>query len=155
MSAYVGTELDPVGEPLDGDGCQVRLVDPARVAAVTAAAPPVELVAELSDVFGLLADPGRLRLLFSLLEGGELCVCDLAATAGMGESATSHALRLLRTARVVKVRRTGRMAYYSLTDGHVRLLLDVALEHLRHGDQTGDGTNDPVTGPTSDQTAGR
>ena len=47
---------------------------------------------------------------------------------------TSHALRLLRAHRVVTVRRAGRMAYYSLTDGHVRLLLDVALEHVRRGD---------------------
>lgn len=74
-------------------------------------------------------------LLLALLEGGELCVPDLAAAVGMGESAVSHALRLLRTTRVVKVRRAGRMAFYSLTDSHVRLLLDVALEHLRHGDQ--------------------
>ena len=99
--------------------------------------PPAQLLEGLADVFGLLADANRLRLLVSLLEGGELCVCDLAAAAGMGESATSHALRLLRAHRVVKVRRAGRMAYYSLTDGHVRMLLDVALEHARHGDPTG------------------
>ena len=103
--------------------------------AVSAALPDHDTTVDLADVFGLLADANRLRLLFALLEGGELCVCDLAASAEMGESATSHALRLLRTARVVKARRSGRMAYYSLTDGHVRLLLDVALEHLRHGDQ--------------------
>lgn len=97
--------------------------------------PSRDVVNELAEgVFSLLADPNRLRLLVCLLEGGELCVCDLAAAVGMGESAASHALRLLRAHRVVKVRRTGRMAYYSLTDGHVRLLLDVALEHLGHDD---------------------
>ena len=100
-----------------------------------AALPEAELLEELADgVFGLLADPNRLRLLVSLLEGGELCVCDPAAATGMGESAASHALRLLRAHRVVKVRRSGRMAYYSLFDGHVRMLLDVALEHARHGE---------------------
>ena len=104
------------------------------MAAVRSAVPRDGVIAELADVFALLADPGRVRLLTSLLEGGELCVCDLAAAAGMGESAVSHALRLLRAHRVVKVRRAGRMAYYSLTDGHVRLLLDVALQHLEHGD---------------------
>jgi len=114
------------------DACDVRLVDPVRVAAVRRSLPDVETVEELADgVFALLADPARLRLLMSLLEGGELCVCDLAAAAGMGESAASHALRLLRAHRVVKVRRSGRMAYYSLTDGHVRMLLDVALAHVR------------------------
>ena len=85
----------------------------------------------MAEVFALLGDENRLRLLLGLLEAGELCVCDLAAAAGLGESATSHALRLLRVHRVVKVRRTGRRAYYSLTDGHVRMLLDVAIEHER------------------------
>ncbi len=113
------------------DGCDVRLVDPARVAAVRKALPNADVVEELAGgVFALLSDPGRLRLLMSLLEGGELCVCDLAAATGMGESATSHALRLLRAHRVVKVRRAGRMAFYSLTDGHVRMLLDVAVAHV-------------------------
>lgn len=135
MSSDGTNRLQAAAAVAELDGCQVRLVDPDRVAAVEAALPDHEVTTDLADVFGLLADPSRLWLLFALLEAGELCVCDLAASAGMSESATSHALRLLRTARVVKVRRSGRMAYYSLTDGHVRLLLDVALEHLRHGDQ--------------------
>lgn len=99
-----------------------------------AALPVDDAVEALAEVFGLLSDPNRLRLLSALLEGGELCVCDLAASVGMAESATSHALRLLRAHRVVKVRRSGRVAYYSLTDAHVRMLLDVALEHVAHGD---------------------
>ncbi|HEX3328106.1 MAG TPA: metalloregulator ArsR/SmtB family transcription factor [Actinomycetota bacterium] len=114
------------------DSCEVRMVDPDRVAAVQHRLPPTLLVEELSETFDVLSDPNRLRLLTSLLEGGELCVCDLAAVTGMSESSVSHALRLLRSHRVVKVRRDGRMAYYSLRDGHVRMLLDVALEHLQH-----------------------
>jgi DNA-binding transcriptional ArsR family regulator len=88
-------------------------------------------VGELADVFGLLSDPGRLRLLVALLEG-EMCVCDLAASCGQSESSVSHALRLLRAHRVVEVRRAGRMAFYKLADAHVRLLLDVALTHVGH-----------------------
>src|SRR5437868_5844112 len=114
------------------DSCEVRVVDPKRVSAVQASLPEPETVAQLAEIFGLLSDPGRLRLLTSLLEGGELCVCDLAATAAMGESATSHALRLLRAHGVVKARRAGRMMHYSLQDGHVRMLLDIALEHISH-----------------------
>ena len=64
-------------------------------------------------------------------------MCDLAAAAGMAESTTSHALRLLRAHRVVKARRAGRMMHYSLLDGHVRMLLDVSLEHVRHADAGG------------------
>ena len=80
----------------------------------------------------MLSDPGRLRLLMSLLEAGELCVCDLAASSGLTESAVSHALRLLRAHRVVSVSRRGRMTYYRLDDAHVRMLLDLGLTHTEH-----------------------
>jgi ArsR family transcriptional regulator, lead/cadmium/zinc/bismuth-responsive transcriptional repressor len=113
------------------DGCTVRVVDRARVADVRASMPADEQVAELADVFGLLADPGRLRVLVALREG-EMCVCDLAAAAGASESAASHHLRLLRAHRVAAVRRSGRMAYYRLADSHVRMLLDIALTHIGH-----------------------
>lgn len=117
------------------DACDVRLVDPDRVEAVRAALPDDTVIDELADgVFAVLADPSRLRLLVSLRAAGELCVCDLAVAAGMGESAASHALRLLRAHRVVKVRRAGRMAFYSLAAGHVRTMLDVALDHVHHTD---------------------
>jgi DNA-binding transcriptional ArsR family regulator len=108
------------------------VVDADRVEHVLQRLPDDALVTELAGVFGLLGDPSRLRLLTSLLEGGELCVCDLAVTSGLSESATSHALRLLRAHGVVQARRAGRMMRYSLRDGHVRMLLDVALEHVRH-----------------------
>lgn len=116
----------------DLDGCAVRMMDPARVGAVRAAMPSDADVDELADVFGILSDPGRLRLLTSLLEAGELCVCDLAAATGLKESAVSHALRLLRAHRVVQVRRAGRMSYYRLSDSHVRMLLDLGLTHIGH-----------------------
>jgi len=114
------------------DECGVKLVDPAKVALVGAAMPEQEALVQLADVFSLLGDPGRLRLLAALLEAGELCVCDLAAVAGMNESAVSHALRLLRAHRVVSVSRRGRMAFYRLDDAHVRLLLDLGLTHAGH-----------------------
>jgi ArsR family transcriptional regulator, lead/cadmium/zinc/bismuth-responsive transcriptional repressor len=116
------------------DACAVRMVDPERVAMVAAAMPDQETVEELAQIFGLLGDRGRLRLMAALLEGGEMCVCDLAAATGQSESAVSHALRLLRAHRVVKVRRSGRMAYYRPADSHVRVLLDVALTHIRHSE---------------------
>ena len=119
------------------DACELKLVDPERVRAVQGSLPDDDMVQELAEIFGILSDPGRLRLLASLLEGGELCVCDLAAAAGMTESTTSHALRLLRAHQVVKARRAGRMMHYSLRDGHVRMLLDVALEHVAHADGAG------------------
>lgn len=114
------------------DGCLPRVVDPGRVADVAAGLPPDEDVQALAEAFALLGDPGRLRLLVALLEG-EMCVCDLAAACGQSESGVSHALRLLRASRVVQVRRDGRRAYYRLHDAHVRMLVDLALAHVRHG----------------------
>lgn len=114
------------------DACDVRLVDPDRVASVGAGLPSEASIRRLAEIFEVLRDGNRLRLLAALLEGGEMCVCDLAAVVGMSESSTSHALRLLRLNEVVKVRRSGRMAYYSLQDGHVSMMLDLALDHVDH-----------------------
>jgi ArsR family transcriptional regulator, lead/cadmium/zinc/bismuth-responsive transcriptional repressor len=115
------------------DACGIRVVDRDRVAAVREAMPPDADVEEAADVFALLGDANRLRLLVALLAGGEMCVCDLAASAGMTESATSHAIRWLRAHRIVSApRRQGRMMYYRLADAHVRMLLDMALTHTQH-----------------------
>ncbi len=84
----------------------------------------------MADVFSLLGDPGRLRLLLALNDAGELCVGDLAAEARMDESAVSHALRLLRAYGVVGVRREGRHAFYAIVDDHVRLLIEATHKHV-------------------------
>ena len=94
---------------------------------------PAEAV-RLADLFRLLGDSTRARILFALLEAGELCVCDIAEAVKTPESTVSHALRLLRTAGIVRNRRAGRMIHYSLDDAHVRMLLDLSLTHLRHGE---------------------
>ena len=71
-------------------------------------------------------------LIVALLEG-ELCVCDLAAVTGLSETACSHNLRLLRSQRLVRYRKQGRNVYYALDDAHIRLLLDVGLQHVGEG----------------------
>jgi ArsR family transcriptional regulator, lead/cadmium/zinc/bismuth-responsive transcriptional repressor len=115
------------------DECAVRVVDRERVAAVRGEMPSDEDVEQAADVFALLGDPNRLRLLAALLAGGEMCVCDLAGVTGMSESAASHAVRWLRAHRIVSSpRRQGRMMYYRLEDAHVRMLLDLALTHTQH-----------------------
>lgn len=83
-------------------------------------------------MFRLLADPNRARILYALLEAGELCVCDLAATVDVNETSVSKALRLLRTAGIVRNRRDGRVIYYRLDDAHVGLVLNVSRAHLAH-----------------------
>ena len=108
------------------------MVDAARVAATRERLVSRGEAAKLSELFRLLGDVHRVRLLYSLLEAGELCVCDLAASVEMPETSVSHALRLLRTAGIVTARRDGRMMFYRLDDDHIRLLLDLTRQHLRH-----------------------
>ena len=114
------------------EACAARWVHPDKVEAAQSRLIAHDEASRLGDLFKLLTDPHRLRMLYALVEAGELCVCDLSTTVGVPESNVSHALRLLRTAGVVRTRRSGRMVYYSLDDAHVRLLLDVSREHLRH-----------------------
>lgn len=87
---------------------------------------------EAAELFRLLGDPTRLAILHALLEAGELCVCDMARLAGVAENVVSQALRLLRAADVVRTRRDGRRIHYRLADAHVRLLLDLSADHVRH-----------------------
>jgi DNA-binding transcriptional ArsR family regulator len=114
------------------DGCAVRMIDEPRVRAARDRLLPEDELEQLTQLFRLLGDATRARLLYALLEAGELCVCDLSAATGTPETSVSHALRLLRTAGIVKARRAGRMIHYSLDDAHVRMLLDLSREHLRH-----------------------
>ena len=114
------------------DACSTRIVDAARVESARSQLPAEAELEALALLFRLLGDVTRTRLLHALLEAGELCVCDLSAATSTPETNVSHALRLLRTAGVVKARRDGRMVFYSLDDAHVRMLLDLSREHLRH-----------------------
>lgn len=112
------------------DGCAVRISDPGKVEATRARLLDPDAAESVAELFRLLGDRTRVRILYALLEAGELCVCDLAAVVEASETSVSHALRLLRGTGVVRVRRSGRMAYYCLDDAHVRLLLDVSAAHL-------------------------
>jgi len=108
------------------------VVDAERVAAARTGTPSPEEAMALSGLFRLLGDPTRARILYALLAAGELCVSDIAATVGVSETTVSHALRLLRTAGVVRARRAGRQMYYRLADEHVQRLLELTREHAAH-----------------------
>ncbi len=86
-------------------------------------------VAGLSEVFKVLADERRTQIIY-LLSQKELCVCDLAAILEMTPPAIAHHLRLLRAFRLVKYRRSGKMAYYSLDDDHILHLIHEAQIHF-------------------------
>jgi len=106
-----------------------------RVDAVTAGRdrlPPEDELQGMESFFKVLGDSTRLRILHALL-AGELCVGDLSEALGMGLSAVSHQLSVLKSARLVRHRREGKLIYYSLIDHHVTLLLESMRTHLAEG----------------------
>jgi ArsR family transcriptional regulator len=86
---------------------------------------------ELAELFKVFGDTTRVRILCALL-AGDLCVNHLAETLGMGQSAVSHQLRILRSAGLVKPRRDGKTVYYALDDDHVKCIVQIGLIHLAH-----------------------
>ena len=112
------------------DRCDVFEADPRRVASVRARLVSEPIAAALATTFRVLGDPTRVRILDAIADG-ELCVCDIAALVGMSESAVSHQLRLLRSMRLVRARRAGRLMYYTLDDHHIIELLKLALTHVQ------------------------
>ncbi len=117
---------------MDKDVCQTTCVNQQKVERALQLLPEQEILLGATEIFKMLADPNRLRLLHALSQE-ELCVCDLAALVDVTDSAVSHQLRLLRTARLVKSRREGKMVYYQLDDEHVESLLQEGLRHAEEG----------------------
>lgn len=91
--------------------------------------PDEERLYDLAELFKIFGDSTRIRILFVLFEA-EVCVCDLAETLGMTQSAISHQLRILKSSDLVKSRREGKQVYYSLADEHVRTIIASGMEHV-------------------------
>ncbi len=91
--------------------------------------PDLEMLFELSDFFKVMGDGTRIRLLWAL-EEAEMCVNDLAVLLDMTKSAVSHQLKILRTAKLVKAEKRGKNVYYALNDNHVKVILEMAQEHV-------------------------
>lgn len=131
------------------DTCTDHCVHPETVRHVQARALPEADLTRVAAVFKLVGDPTRARLLYALLEAGELCVCDLAAATGTLEATVSQSLRLLRASQVVSARRDGRLMYYRLADAHVRMLLDLTREHITHEHAIAAELATPASAPAS------
>lgn len=111
------------------NSCSYVHLNPLKVSALTSRLLSPESVGALAETFKVLGDVTRVRIL-DALSRSELCVCDLATLLGLGESAVSHQLRLLRGMRLVRSRRDGRMIFYSLDDHHIVRLFTQGLEHV-------------------------
>lgn len=85
---------------------------------------------DLAELFKVFGDSTRIRILYVLFEK-EICVQELADRLGMTQSAVSHQLKILKQSKLIKSRREGKSAFYSLSDDHVRSIIDQGLEHVQ------------------------
>jgi DNA-binding transcriptional ArsR family regulator len=92
--------------------------------------PRTQEVVELAELFKVFGDVTRIRILCVLSET-EMCVCDLADTLEMTQSAISHQLRVLKQMKLVSSRREGKTVFYSLADGHITTIVNQGMEHIR------------------------
>jgi DNA-binding transcriptional ArsR family regulator len=111
------------------DACEIEFVDERKVKSVRRAMKSDDAVGALAETFKILGDPTRVRIAFALARE-ELCVCDISNLLGVSQSAVSHSLRALRQMKLVRFRREGKIAYYTLDDEHISRLLDEGFRHV-------------------------
>lgn len=88
-----------------------------------------EQLSELVTDFKALGDAGRLKIILFLL-GGKKSVGEISLALGYSQSATSHALRILKDAKILSLEKNGNVNYYYIADGHVRTIIEKSIEHL-------------------------
>lgn len=111
--------------------CEVSAIDEVTLNEIKESLYEEEVVNHLAQIFKALADPTRLKIIY-VLSKSSLCVCDIASLLDMTQSAISHHLRLLRNLRLVKFKKEGKMAIYSLDDDHVLQLFKQGMDHVNH-----------------------
>ncbi len=113
----------------DMPSCDFLCADHEIVKRVEENIPKDEILYELAELYKIFGDSTRIKILYALFES-ELCVCDIAKLLNLTISAVSHQLRTLNRARLVKYRRVGKNVIYSLSDDHVRTIINQGINHI-------------------------
>ena len=113
----------------DDGKCKTFLIHDDTVEKVRKDIPNEELLIDLADFFKIFGDTTRIRILSALFVT-EMCVCDLSEVLNVSQSAMSHQLKTLRLSGLVKFRKEGKSAIYSLKDNHVKQILDTGIAHI-------------------------
>ncbi len=111
------------------ESCNSTIIHKEIVKKVKESLPDEEVLYNLADLFKAFSDSTRIKILYALFQE-ELCVCDLAALLDMTQSAISHQLRVLKSNRLVKFRREGKVIYYSLSDDHIKHIFNDGFKHI-------------------------
>ena len=110
--------------------CELMHVHEEIVSRVSKQMPDEDALFDLSELFKVFGDSTRIRILYCLFES-EMCVCDIATLLNMTPSAISHQLSVLKKSKLVKSRRSGKTIFYSLSDSHVRAIINQGMEHIQ------------------------
>lgn len=92
------------------------------------------MIPSLSKFYKILSDYSRLKIVLSLLNQ-EKCVGDIEKEVGMSQTAVSYQLKELKKVHLVKYRREGKNIFYSIDDDHVKDIINITIEHIRHEDE--------------------
>ena len=111
------------------ESCSCNVIHKEVVENVKNKLPKEETLYDLAELFKVFGDSTRIKIICSLFES-EMCVCDLSVLLNISQSAISHQLRVLKSARLVKFRRAGKVIYYSLDDEHIKHIYDAGLNHI-------------------------
>ena len=114
------------------DTCDIYCYDEAKVTRIQGKIQNVD-ISSVAQLFKALADENRAKIAYALCQDDELCVCDVANIIGATVATASHHLRTLHKQGIVKFRKEGKLAFYSLNDQHIRQLIEIALVHQKEG----------------------
>ena len=109
--------------------CDCKVLHKETVEAVKPDMPCEKVISDVSEFFKIFSDTTRIQILWALSKS-DMCVCDIAFLLNITKSAVSHQLKILRDYNLVKSQRNGKEVIYSLSDSHVKDILEKAVEHL-------------------------
>lgn len=124
MNKYSNERVDQLNEC-----CECNVIHQEQVVKMQKKMPKDEIIIDLAELFKVFGDSTRMKIICVLMEQ-EMCVCDISCVIGASVSATSHQLRILKQAKLVKFQKKGKVVYYSLDDEHVKEIYQKGLEHV-------------------------
>ena len=110
--------------------CDCDVIHEETVKRVRTAMPKAKDLYNLANLYKIFSDNTRLKILWAL-SCNPMCVCDLAVLMGMTKSAISHQLKSLRLSNFVKYEKQGKIVFYSLTDDHIKDIIEKGFEHIK------------------------
>ena len=111
---------------INKDTCDIYCYDEEKVNRIQGNLQTVD-ISSVAQMLKAIADENRAKITYALCQDDELCVCDIANIIGVTVANASHHLRTLHKQGIVKFRKEGKLAFYSLDDEHIRQIMMIAL----------------------------